>query len=62
MTLARFRALMADTGLDPVYFETNVGGSIAVKTMRAIAKFPPLREYFTQSAYGIWRKPEAAGG
>jgi 2-polyprenyl-3-methyl-5-hydroxy-6-metoxy-1,4-benzoquinol methylase len=57
MTYARFRKLMAETGFEPVYFETNVGDSRAVKTMRALAKVPLLREYFTQSVYSIWRNP-----
>lgn len=57
MTYKRFRTLMASTGLQPTYFETNVSDNTAVKAMKAIAKFPPLREYFTQSIYSVWRKP-----
>lgn len=57
MTYARFRRLMAATGFEPVYFATNVGDSRAVKAMRQLAKLRPLREYFTQSVYSIWRKP-----
>jgi hypothetical protein len=48
---------MAETGFEPIYFETNVGDSRAVETMRALARIRPLREYFTQSVYGIWRNP-----
>lgn len=57
MTYGRFRRLMAATGFEPIYFETNVGDSRAVKAMRALAKVRPLREYFTQSVYSIWRNP-----
>jgi 2-polyprenyl-3-methyl-5-hydroxy-6-metoxy-1,4-benzoquinol methylase len=59
MTYARFRGLMAETGFEPIYFETNVGDSRAVKAMRALAEIRPLREYFTQSVYSIWRNPAA---
>jgi 2-polyprenyl-3-methyl-5-hydroxy-6-metoxy-1,4-benzoquinol methylase len=57
MTYARFRRLMAATGFQPVYLETNVGDSRAVKAMRELAKVRPLREYFIQSVYSIWRNP-----
>ena len=62
MTYARFRRLMAATGFEPVYFATNVGDSRAVKAMRQLAKLRPLREYFTQSVYSIWRKPAPPAG
>lgn len=57
MTLARFESIMASTGLEPVYLEHNVGDRRSFKLMRRLAKLRPLREYFTLSAYGIWRKP-----
>jgi 2-polyprenyl-3-methyl-5-hydroxy-6-metoxy-1,4-benzoquinol methylase len=57
MTFARFRRIMAATGLQPIYFATNVGDSRAVKAMRALARIRPLREYFIQSVYSIWRNP-----
>jgi hypothetical protein len=25
--------------------------------MKLVARFPPLRELFTTSVYGVWRKP-----
>jgi SAM-dependent methyltransferase len=57
MTLARFRSIMGGTELEPIYFEINVSDHPAVKAMRALTKVRPLREYFTQSVYSIWRKP-----
>lgn len=60
MTLRRFRAVMASTGLEPVYFETNVGGGTAVRAMKALSTLPPLREYMTQSVYSAWRRPPGA--
>lgn len=60
MTYARFRGLMAATGFQPVYLETNVGDSRKVQVMRELAKVRPLREYFTQSVYSIWRNPAPA--
>ena len=55
MTLGRFRGLMESTGFEPVYFETNVSNRRALRLMGTIARLRPLREYFTQSVYGIWR-------
>ena len=57
MTLARFQRIMASTGLETVYFATNVGDHPAVKAMRVISRVRPVREYFTTSVYGVWRKP-----
>ncbi len=57
MTLARFERIVGASGLEPVYFATNVGTSRAVKAMRAFSRVPPLREYFTQSVYTILRRP-----
>jgi SAM-dependent methyltransferase len=57
MTLRRFRAIVATSGLECEYFATNVSDSRVVKLMSAISRVPPLREYFTQSVYTILRKP-----
>ncbi len=57
MTLARFRAVMEASGLEQRRLDTNVGTSRAFKGMRAIQRVPGLREYGTQNAYGIWRRP-----
>jgi 2-polyprenyl-3-methyl-5-hydroxy-6-metoxy-1,4-benzoquinol methylase len=60
MTLARFRRLMGETGLEPEYFATNVGDSRAVQAMRVFSRARPLREYFTQSVYSLWRASPTA--
>jgi SAM-dependent methyltransferase len=57
MTLRRFRAIVAASGLECDYFATNVSDSRVVKLMGVVSRIPPLREYFTQSAYTILRKP-----
>ena len=59
MTLKRFRAVMAGTGLEPVFFETNVSRNPAVRAMKVLSRLRPVREYFTQSVYSIWRRPDA---
>lgn len=56
MTLARFEAIMAATGLRRRYFATNVSDNRGVRAMALVRKVPPLREYFTQSVYSIWEK------
>jgi len=58
MTLRRFEAVMAQTGLEPVSRATDPGERPVLRAMREIAKVPPLREYFTVGIYTIWRKPE----
>jgi SAM-dependent methyltransferase len=58
MTLARFQAIMASSGLDCIYFRTNAGDHPAVRTMRLASRIAPVREYFTANVYGLWRKPE----
>lgn len=60
MTYARFRRIMAATGLQPIFFATNAGDSKAVQAMRVLARVRPLREYFTQSVYSVWRKSTPA--
>lgn len=61
MTYARFRRIMAGTGFAPTYLAANCGDSAAVRTMRVLARIRPLREYFTQSVYSIWRNPAPGG-
>ena len=61
MTLARFRSLMGATGLECRSFATNVSDNRVVKAMGAIARLPGMREYFTTSVYGVWRKRADAG-
>ena len=55
ITLARFRSLMATSGLECMFFATNVSSSRAVAAMKVIARLRPLREYFTVNVYSIWR-------
>jgi SAM-dependent methyltransferase len=57
MTLRRFQRIMASSGLEQVYFATNVGDHPAVRAMRVVSRVRPLREYFTTNIYGVWRKP-----
>jgi 2-polyprenyl-3-methyl-5-hydroxy-6-metoxy-1,4-benzoquinol methylase len=57
MTLARFESMVASSGLQSVYFETNVSDSKVIKAMKLLSRIPPLREYFTQSIFTILRKP-----
>jgi SAM-dependent methyltransferase len=56
MTLARFEATMAATGLRCRYFATNVSDNPVVRAMSVVQTAPPLREYFTANVYGIWEK------
>jgi SAM-dependent methyltransferase len=56
ITLARFRQAMRDSGLDPVHLATNVGESPQMALLRLLARLPPLEEYVTQNAYGVWRR------
>jgi SAM-dependent methyltransferase len=56
MTFARFRRIMASTGLEQVSLETNRGDHPAVKAFRLLRALRPLREYFTSNVYGVWRK------
>jgi SAM-dependent methyltransferase len=58
MTLHRFRSIMANTGLECLYLETNRSDHPVVKLFRLPARVPPLREYFTSNVYSVWQKPE----
>jgi len=57
MTYARFRRIMDPSGLECVYFATNVSDNPVVKAMDLVSRIPPLREYFMHSIYTILRKP-----
>ncbi|MEA2125910.1 MAG: hypothetical protein QOI80_2692 [Solirubrobacteraceae bacterium] len=57
MTLARFEAIMAGTGLRPEFVKHNAGDHPAVRAMDKVARVRPLREYFTNNVYGIWTRP-----
>jgi SAM-dependent methyltransferase len=58
MTLARFLAIMESSGLERVYFATNVSDNRIVRLMKVLSRVRPLREFFTTNVYGVWRKPE----
>jgi 2-polyprenyl-3-methyl-5-hydroxy-6-metoxy-1,4-benzoquinol methylase len=57
MSLARFRRIMADSGLECLSIQTNMSDNPKVKVMREIARIPVLEEYFTHNVFGIWRRP-----
>jgi SAM-dependent methyltransferase len=52
MTLARFEAIMAATGLRRRYFATNVSDNPVVRAMAVVGKIPPLREVGSAPARG----------
>lgn len=47
MTLARFRAIIASSGLECLYFRTNVSDHPVVRAMSLLSRLPPLRELLT---------------
>jgi SAM-dependent methyltransferase len=55
MTLARFLEIMDSTGLERLYFATNVSDHPAVRIMKVVSKLPFLRELFTTNVYSLWR-------
>jgi SAM-dependent methyltransferase len=64
MTLARFLDVMARSGLERRYLATNQATGAQSGARRAIiaalrgaSTIPPLREYCTLNAYGVWAKP-----
>jgi SAM-dependent methyltransferase len=64
MTLARFRSVMAESGLAPVHLEVNAAAKtrsrirwLLLGAMRALARVPGLREYFAFSVHSVWRRP-----
>jgi len=61
ITVQRFRSLMASSGLECVYFASNVSDNRVVGAMRTLSRIAPLREFFTINTYSIWRKPVLPG-
>ncbi len=57
MTLERLQRILGTSGLESVYFATNVSDSRAVKMMDALSDLPGLRELFTHNVYASLRKP-----
>jgi SAM-dependent methyltransferase len=54
MTLERFRRIMNRSGLDCMFFSTNISEHPAVKVMRLASRIPLCEEYFTQNVYSLW--------
>lgn len=59
MTLARFEALMAASGLERLAYASNRSAGRLIKIMKLPSRLPVLREYFTSNVYGVWRRPSA---
>jgi hypothetical protein len=56
ITVARFRRAMRDSGLECVFYATNVGDSRALALVRVATRLPGLEEHLTQNVYGVWRR------
>lgn len=56
VTVARFRAAMAATGLRCTGFATNVAPGRTAAALRVVSRIRPLREYLTLNVYGVWRR------
>jgi SAM-dependent methyltransferase len=56
ITLARFKTIMASSGLACIYFETNVSDNPIVRGMNMFGRIPPLTEFLTTNVYGVWQK------
>jgi SAM-dependent methyltransferase len=59
MTLTRFRAIMAQSRLEPTYFAVNRNDRAIAKVLDALGRIPGLKEYFAFSVHSVWR-PGAA--
>jgi SAM-dependent methyltransferase len=59
MTLARFREVMAASGLEQTYFEVNRNDRPVAKVLDAFSRVPGLSEYFAFSVHSMWRRPAA---
>lgn len=63
MTVERFEEIMRATGMECVYYATNVSDHKAVKLMRLLAKVPVgrrmWRHLFTANIYSVWRESAA---
>jgi SAM-dependent methyltransferase len=56
MTLSRFLFIMQTSGLEQVYFRTNVSTNKMTAIFNILRRVPLLKEYFTFSVYSVWRK------
>jgi SAM-dependent methyltransferase len=61
MTLGRFQGIMAETGLEPTYFEVNRNDRKIARVLDALSRVPGLKEYFAFSVHTVWRRPASAG-
>ncbi len=57
MTLGRFRRLMEGSGLELLHLAYNVTQNRMARPMNGLRRLPGAEEYFTQNAYGVWRRP-----
>ncbi len=57
MTVRRFDEVMRASRLDPLHLEYNVTHNRLAVLMNGLRRLPTLGEYFTQNAYGVWRRP-----
>lgn len=55
MTLRRFRSILDDPELQPIFLRTNQTNERSGKILRAAARLPALRELCTFNVYGLWR-------
>jgi len=55
MTLRRFTSIMQASGLECLYFRTNVSRRKVAALARLLSNLPLCKEYFTFNVYGVWR-------
>ena len=57
MTVGRFRRIMERSGLEQLHLAFNVTQDRRGRVMDVLRRLPGLEEFFTQNAYGVWRRP-----
>ncbi|MBE3560153.1 MAG: class I SAM-dependent methyltransferase [Ktedonobacteraceae bacterium] len=66
MTFSRFKAIIQESELEPVYLKVNAHDSLLKSRLFNLLRRVPLcEEYFTFNVYGIWRlkkRPAAVAG
>lgn len=55
MTLRRFKDIMKNSNLEPLYLQTNVHDRKLTRLFNVLSHLPFCREYFTFNLYSIWR-------
>jgi len=58
MTLRRFERIMGSSGLERVYYATNVSDNPVVRAMGVASALPGFREFLTANVYGVWQRPK----